>query len=231
VIAMSRKDQLIWFDVDVFQDALDVAIGEAVKATRAAIFSTMAKTRKHSKTQLSTIIREKWNIKKKNLDQRIGLKIGSRGGDYYESFEIIISGKSISIAYFSGTRQATDRLVVSQSRHGYTSKRGKNKTRNQGVQVELIKGRKRIFPRAWLHFASGGHVALFQRSGKGTNMTRIKYHEGRKKKEPVVSKAVISPASMLEDAVTADRFEEDIIDYLERTFAHELEWRLKQAGL
>jgi hypothetical protein len=36
---------------------------------------------------------------------------------------------------------------------------------------------------------------------------------------------------MFNDWQTADRFSDGLVDYIERTFEHELSWRLSQAGL
>lgn len=224
------KDDVIWFDVDAFSEAMDGAVGEMRKIVKAAIYSTVGKVRRHARTQLSTLIREKWNIKKKDLDGRIRVRVGERG-DGYESFEMTIRGMSISMAYFKGTVQigaalgisagvGQSDLSVSVSRGkggAFRSIRGKRSADSGGVQVQVIKGRKKILPRAWLHFAPSGHVTVLQRRGK--------------KRTPVRVKAAISPASMFSDATTADRFEEDIISFLERTFEHELSWRMQQAGL
>lgn len=212
------RDGLIWFDVDVFQDAMDSAVGDAEKAVKAATRSTMGKTRRHARTLLSALIREKWNIKKRDLDKKIRVRVGSRLGDYYESFEMTIRGMSISMAYFAGTRQRSGAVTVSRSgKGGYASRRGRRASKKQGVEVEIRKGKKSVLRRSWLHFAPSGHVAVMQRKGKS--------------RYPIQVKAVISPASMFEDAEVADRFEEGLIDFLERTFEHELAWQLQRAGL
>lgn len=209
---MAKGNEMIWFDVDVFKDALDAAIGEAEKAVKLAIRSTMGKVRGHATSKMSSLIREKWNIKKKYLDQRILVRVGNRGGDY-ESFEMMIKGTSISLAYFGAVeRKGTIRtLGVGGSR------KMKNRSRAQGVSVEVFRGNKETLPGAWMEYVPSWGLTVRRREGRGRNTARIQ--------------KVISPASMFNDAKTADRFEESVMDYLERTFEHELAWRLSQAGL
>lgn len=209
---MGKGNDLIWFDVDVFQDALDAAIGEAEKAVKQAIYSTMGKVRRHATTRLSSMIREKWNISKADLDRKIVVK-AIKGGSDYASFQMTIKGVSMSLAYFKGTKQYMGNRVVSR-KVGRTNKRA---SRFQGVEVELIKGRKTKLAGAFMQAAGSGHLMVAKRKGKG--------------RYPLTIKAAISPASMFNEAATADRFEEGVLAYLERTFEHELTWRLSQAGL
>jgi hypothetical protein len=215
----SQGSQIISFDVDVFRDALDAACDETAKIIKQAIYSTMSRVRRYARTLLSDEIRngKKWNVQKKELDPRIVVKASERGAGY-ESFEMTIRGMSISMAYFSGTQQLSGAVRVARSgKGGFRSLRGKRAAKEGGVQVQVIQGKKRTLPRAWLHFAASGHVAVLQRRGK--------------KRTPIVVKAVISPASMFNDHKTADNFEEKMIAYIEKTFEHELMWRLQRAGL
>jgi hypothetical protein len=208
------RDDLIWFDIDVFQDALDGAIGEMETAVKSAIYSTMSKVRRHARTLLSTMVREKWNIKKGDLDKRIKVRIGSRNGRHYESFEMTIKGTSVSLAYFGAKQYAGNRVITRT-----TGRQNQRRSKFQGVEVEVLKGSKTKLTGAWLQYIPGWGVAVRRREGKGRNTARIQ--------------KVISPASMIrqQDAKTADRFEEAIFSYIERTFEHELSWRLNQAGL
>lgn len=210
---MSTGDSLIYFDVDVFREALDAAVGDAQKATQQAIYSTMKLTRNHAKTKLSSLIRDKWNIHKSELDKRTIVK-AIKGGVDYGTFEMTIKGTSVSLAYFAGTKQYSGAHVIT-AKLGRTRK---NKSRFQGVQVQLLKSKNSPtkLAGAFLQVASNGHVMVMKRKGKG--------------RYPVAVKASISPASMFgRDGL--NYFEEDVIDYLEATFVHELEWRLSQAGL
>jgi len=204
-------DRLITFDVDVFKDTLALATGDAERAVKRAIYSTMSKTRRHAVTLLSSIVREKWNISKKDLDARIKVWAGERGRGY-ESFEMVVKGKSINLAHFGGqqnigTLQQTARI----------GRRLKRASKNQGVSVEVIKGKRITLSRAWFQVVPGWGVTIRRRKGK--------------EREPALIQAVVSPAHFLEDAEMADKFEEGILDYIERTFEHELQWRLQQAGL
>jgi len=206
------NDRMIWFDIDVFQDALDSVLDSSEKIIGKAIYSTMKRARRHAMTRLSTEIRSKWNISKKELDKRIRVKVSSRG-ERYESFEMIIKGASISLAHYTGTKQYAGNKVINKT----VGRQNKRTSKFQGVQVELIKGRKVRLSGAFIQAASSGHMMVMRRKGKG--------------RYPLQVKATISPASMFSESTTADRFEEGLLDFIERTFEHELNWRLQQAGL
>lgn len=203
--------ELIWFDVDVFSDALEGATGSLAKAIEQAVRSTMSKVRSHATTKLSTLIRTKWNVKKADLDKKIVVRVGSRAG-VYESFEMIIKGTSISLAYF-GAKQYMGNRVITRT----VWKMNKRTSKFQGVEVQVLKGRRTKLAGAFMQAAASGHMMVMKRKGKG--------------RYPVAIKATISPASMFEDGTTAETFEDDLMAYLERTFEHELAWRLQQAGL
>lgn len=206
------KNQTIWFDADIFEDALASAVGEMEEVVRKAIYSTMSKARRYARTLLSTEIRKKWNIKKSDLDKKIRVRVGSRGGRHYESFEMTIRGISISLSYF-GAKQYAGSSVITRTK----TRENKRRSKFQGVQVEVVKGRKIKLSGAFMQQASSGHMMVMRRKGKGRYPVRIK--------------ASISPASMFAEAATADAFEEGLMDFLERTFEHELFWRMQQAGI
>lgn len=203
--------KVINFDVDAFGNALDSAIGDAEKAVKRAIYSTMGKTRRHAVSLLSSIVREKWNIKKKDLDDRIRVW-ASETASGYGSFEMTVKGKSISLAYFGAIERKGN---IQQTRT--VGKKMKRISGQQGVSVEVIKGRRITLSRAWFQVVPGWGVAIRRRKGK--------------ERTPAMIQAVISPASFFNDAVLADKFEDGMIVFIERTFRHELEWRLRQAGL
>ncbi len=208
-----NNNRMIWFDIDVFQDALDGALADADKTVKQAIYSTMRKARAHAVTRMSAEIREKWNIKKADLDKKIRVRIGTGTAGHYESFELTIKGTSISLAYFTGTKQYLGNKVINRK----AGRQNQRSSKFQGVQAEIIKGHKTKLSGAFLQAASSGHMMVMRRKGKG--------------RYPLQVKASISPASMFSNAQTADRFEEGLLDYIERTFEHELNYRLQRAGL
>ncbi|MHB1051373.1 MAG: phage tail protein [Bacteroidota bacterium] len=202
---------MIRFDVDLFEDTLAAATGEMEKVVKLAIYSTVGKLRTHAASKLSELIREKWNIKKADLDRKIIIHVGDRGSRY-ETFEMTIKGVSISLSYFSA-KQYRGKDVI--TRKGTTTR--KRSATVQGVQVEVFKGRRTMLKSAFIQTAANGHMMVLRRKGKG--------------RYPIDMKSVISIASMFGDATTADKFEEDVMAFIERTFAHELDWRMQQAGL
>ena len=208
---MSSRDELIWFDVDVFADAIDSACDDTRGIIEKAIYSTMAKARRRARTMMSGLIREKWNIQKKHLDGKIRIKAGSRS-KIYESFEMTVKGVSLSLSYF-GAKQYSGRRVISRT----VGRTNKYRSKFQGVQVTVLKGKRTRLTNAFIQAAGTGHMMVLRRTSKA--------------RYPIEEKAVISPASMFESHETADRFEEDMMEFIEKTFAHEVEWRLQQAWL
>ena len=205
-------NEMIWFDVDTFEEALANAVDDMDEIVKKAIYSTMAKVRRYARTLLSTEIRKKWNIKKGDLDKKIRIRAGSREGSHYASFEMTIKGISISLSYF-GAKQYAGNQVITRTK----TKTNKRQSKFQGVQVEVLKGRRVKLSGAFLQQASSGHMMVMRRKGKSRYPVRIK--------------ASISAASMFAEAATADAFEEGLMSFLERTFDHELSWRMQQAGL
>jgi hypothetical protein len=209
---MARSErELIYFQADAFDQALDAATDETIKIIQQAIRATVTRVRRHAVTWLSSEIRKEWNIKKKDLDKRISVRIGNRGVEY-EAFEMTIKGTAISLSYF-GARQFSGARVQTRSK-GYVRSRA---SRFQGVQVEVKKGRKTKLPNAFMQAAPSGHVMVLRRTGKG--------------RYPIDMKAVISPASMFEQDDLYDRFTDAVMDRLEREFEGQLRWRLDRAGL
>jgi len=207
---MSKGDELIYFDADIFQEALDAACDDTVALVKKAIYSTMGKLRRRAKTELSAEIRKRWSIQKKDLDKRLQVRAGERGRGY-ETFELIIKGRSVSLSYFGAKQFAGAR--VQTRKKGYVNQR---RSKFQGVEVEIKRGRKTRLSGAFMQAASSGHVMVMRRKGKD--------------RYPVEIKAVISPASMFSDPELYDRFTEQMMVDLERIFSHELDYRLTKEG-
>jgi len=202
-------NHLINFDIDTFNDAFDAYVDDMHGIIRKAIYSTMGRLRRHVKTLLSERIRQKWNIKKKDLDMYIRVNIGARGDDY-ESFEMTIKGSTISLSKF-GAKQTLGNRVQTR-RKGYTKK---NKSKFQGVEVEVIKGRKIKLKRSWLH-VKGSHIMVLRRQGRA--------------RTPIALRVVVSPASIYQNERYHQWFDEQVVNYIEKEFNHQLSYRLQQAN-
>ena len=125
---------------------------------------------------------------------------------------MVIKGKSISLAYFGAVQNKGN---IKQTRT--VGRKMKRTSKSQGVSVEVIKGKRITLSRAWFQVVPGWGVAIRRRKGSA--------------RQPASIQAVISAASFLNDDLLADRFEDGILNYIERTFEHELQWRLQQAGM
>lgn len=205
------NDRLMYFDIDVFNEALTSAVGDMEKAVKTSIRRTVTKTRRYATTLLSTMIREKWNIRKADLDKRIRVSIGNRGVEY-DTFELTIKGTSVSLAYFGAVHYMGNRVQTRRS--GKVLKRA---SKFQGVQVEVIKGRRVGLPGTFMKASKTGHLMVMRRKGK--------------ERFPVEFKAVITTASIFDQHETDDRFTDAVLAYIERTFAHELDFAITQEVL
>jgi len=207
---MNRGDELISFDADIFQDTLDDYCDDMEGLIKQAIYSTIGKLRRRVKTKVSADIREKWSIKKKDLDRHLSSRIGERG-EAYAAFELIIKGRSISLSYFGAKQFAGKRVQTRTS--GRVNKR---RSKFQGVEVQVLKGKKRKLSGLFMQAASNGHVMVMRRKGKN--------------RMPIEFKAVISPASMFSDPELYDCFTDQMMVDLEQLFNHELDYRLTKEG-
>ena len=188
--------ELIYLDIDAFEEALEDATGKLRKLVLAAIRSTITRTRSKVRTMLSDALRndEGWNVRKKDLDERIRVSAES-GGVTYGSFELVIKGRAINLAFF-GMRQS--------KRAGVTvlPKKGGARTRVAGGFVRTSRKGERI---------------ILRRTGKA--------------RYPLQTKNMISPVAMFDKGTFADKFEDQVVDFIEKRFDHEITWRLQKAGL
>ena len=107
------------------------------KNIQQALRSTLSKTAKRGKTIISTKIRERFNIKKSDLDPHIDVDL--RGLDNLQA-KLVITGKPLNLMYF-GPKQ---------------SKKG-------GVAVTIVKKKKARLQHAWIGHGRGGTPLVLRR--------------------------------------------------------------------
>lgn len=196
------------FSCKGFADAMQQATEETIDDVRSAMSSAMNKVLKSVKTLVSTEIRKRYNVSKAVLDERLDL---FEGRIKNLQAELTIGGKSVSLSYF-GARQTLGNQSITRTKT--TLK--KSHAANQGVQVEVIKGRRTLIKSAWLQQLWTGHVGILKRMGKG--------------RYPIMVKSAISIASMFEQTDINDAIVAKIDEDLERVFWHELEFYVERGG-
>lgn len=128
---------------------------------RKAARSAISKIATQSKTEASKVIRERFNIKKSDLDSK--LKITPPRRDNLTAI-ITATGRPISLTYFGAQQLTTQNRLISRT-VGRQLKRAVK--RGQGVTVKIIKAKASTrLPRAFIATMRNSHIGVFIRQGK-----------------------------------------------------------------
>ena len=191
-----------------FGEALTAATEETIGDVKAAIRSALNKVVKSVKVMTSTEIRKRYNVPKAILDARLEL-YSAKMKDLEATLSI--GGRSVSLSYFNAKQ--TNRNVVTTRKKTTIRKRN---AKFQGVEVEVIQGKRTQLKSAFMRTFRSGHVGIVQRVGKS--------------RYPIRVKNAISIASMFERDEIGDQVAAKIEADLERTFLHELEFYLNRGA-
>lgn len=210
-----------------FKKALDDATKETIADVKAAIRSAMNKVIKGVKTLTSTEIRRIYNVPKKVLDERLSV-FSARMSDLEAT--LVIGGRSVSLSYFgmtavAGNKRTTVSLIKTDrgTRGKAKTKEAKRALKNQGISVEVIKGRRITLSKsAFVATMKSGHIGVMHR-GAGVIKSRAA-SKGVKYKQAIYENAVVSIATMFRKAEVNDAVVAKIDAELESTFWHELEF-------
>jgi hypothetical protein len=150
-------------------DSMMKSFQEEAEAAKKAMASTLNKVTAQAKTAAVRSITEKYNIKKRDLENtstnRTRINIVAARRDRLTAI-LQISGKPISLAYF-GAKQTVGNRVITRTK-GYTTKRA---AKFQGVTVEILRGKKTKMGNSFIAAVragnSGFHTGVFTRAGKG----------------------------------------------------------------
>jgi hypothetical protein len=189
-----------------FEKAMKAATDETKGAVKAAIRSTLNKVIKTARSMTSGEIRKIYGVSKKTLDERLAV-VTARAG--IAEAGLTIGGKSVSLSYFNAKQFAGSTVIT---RKGATKR--KRISKFQGVEVEVIKGKRTRLKNAFMQRFKSGHLGILTRVGK--------------KRYPVRVKSSISIASMFEKAAINDAVIAKVDVELEKQFWHELEYYLSK---
>lgn len=171
----------IEIEVKGVKEALDKF--DPKKVRKAAQFC-LNRAIKSGKTAASSLIREKWNIKKSDLDRKITIKgaVMSNLSAY-----LTVRGEPISLMHFGAVQfgksfySSYGRRLVNR-RIKSDGKMLKRDSKQLGVKVQIIKGKNILLKNSWIGQGKGGTVLVFQRKGKA--------------RKPFIAKKVYTEASM-----------------------------------
>jgi len=189
------------------------------KPVRKAIVSSLRKVIATGRTVASEEIRNRYNLKKSDLDPRLEVNLG-RVNDLVA--QITVSGKGMSLSYF-GAQQTVGNKVVTRAGKGggLKTKTMKRSAKFQGVTVEVEKGKRTQLKSAFLAQMQSGHIGVMHRWNNGKLMKG-------KNKTAIGEKGVISIASMAQSANVEPAIIKRVNEAWGTTFPHELE---RQLGL
>lgn len=207
-------------------EGLDAALEELDhKQVKRAANSATKDAAKHARSMASALIREKFNVKKSDLDKNIIIRRGlaqlSSGG--YIAQEVSIAGPPISLSYFNPKQTIAKSQALSVTRgRGLQGKRYKGNQSRTTVEVE--KGKRTTVRSTWL-----AYVRSFAGRYKG-GMTKygdysVRVLQRRKGGEIVGPKSPSIP-SMLDGMRQGNKLQRlmtSINDYLQKRFIHYLD--------
>lgn len=133
----------------------------AKRATRSAI----DKLSKQAKTEASSVIRERYNIKKGDLDPK--MKIDPPRVDNLRAV-ISVTGRPISLTYFGAKQLTAQNRIITRTSGRQLKRAGRNQL---GVTYSIAKGQPpRTLPHAFIATMKNGHIGVFMRKGLGRSI-------------------------------------------------------------
>lgn len=207
---MQGKSGLIYIEIKGLREAMAMLQTPPV---RRAARATLAEMTKLAKTEASTGIRARFNIKKKDLDPRMRVKLPT-----YSSLtgELTVSGPPIPLIYFGAKQisRAGGRVSIRNNRG--QAKMQKRSKGADGVTYQVEKT-KATLPHAFIAWhKSWGRWEVFQRKGKG--------------RFPLRTFRSITVPSMFEQPRVLDAVRKRIQDAFDGRFFHHLTYFMNKGG-
>jgi hypothetical protein len=191
------------------------------KPVNAAMRATLQRVARSAISTASTEIRSIYNIKKSDLDPRMNLTI--QGTD---NATITISGRGVSLSYFGAKQFSVNKTITRTTKGGKSSLASKTRKKShvfQGVEVEVIKGRKTQLRSAFLAQMKSGHIGVMHRWANGKLMKG-------KKKSAIGEKGVVSLVTMISNAKVQPMILAKIQDDWTKVFQQQLAYQIEKAG-
>lgn len=185
------------------------------KKIQGAVITSLNRTVASAKTEASSILRERFSIKKQDLDPKLTVMKASSSN---LSATLTLIGEPISLTKFSPVQVRGG--VKSFMKQGMAQKKVKGKG-FAGVQVEIIKGNKTLRKGAFMAVGKHGVPFVFERI-KGSSSTE------RKGKEKLRALKLKRYPSLLKQPDRLARLKARIEEQWKKNFDHELKRRLGQ---
>lgn len=193
---------IIKVDIEDIKKAVNT-FGEG--KVKRAIQLSLNRSIRSSKSEISRLIRQKFNITKADLDRKIHLRVASASA---LSGEVAVRGEPISLMYFkpyavSGGIRTFAARVRGQRMPGLAQRKVRGRETG-GVVAEIIKGKRTKLAKAFFIVGTGG-----------TPLVVIRRSTGKLQKV-----AVITEASMFKQQ--RDKVAEKVITQFKKEFANQI---------
>jgi hypothetical protein len=158
------------------------------------------------RTIISSQIREKFNIKKSDLDPKIGVDLSNLN----QGIGILsVRGDPISMTYF-GPSQIRGNIKTFVSKNKGLAQKQVKRAGTGGVAVKIISGKTAQLRGAFIATGKGGNIQVFRRKGK--------------ERLPIMALKVISYASIIKKPANLTAIESRILEQLDKEFASALDY-------
>lgn len=227
---------MIGFKVEGLQE-LQEALNP--KVVRSAAASAINKTRDRMKTAASEKIREKYNLKKSDLNARFNIQTKASQNDL--ATVMVITGRPMSLSYF-GAQQITGTHVVSGRKGTITRKKISTRMRSKGplprgVVVQVMRRETSYYRKAMIMNVTAGkegsntlHTGVFHPvSGKYYTPSKGKY-KGKRGRTPIVERKLITIPSMFRQEQVQAAVWKTFQEKFGGIFAHEFEFYQSRAS-
>lgn len=194
---------IIKVDIEDIKKAVN-AFGES--KIKRAIQLSLNRSIRSSKSEISRLIRQKFNIAKADLDRKIHLRVASVSA---LSGEVAVRGEPISLIYFkpyaiSGGIRTFAARARGQRMPGLAQRKVNRGRETGGIVAEIIKGKRTKLAKAFFIIGTGG-----------TPLVVIRRSTGKLQKV-----AVITEASMFKQQ--RDQVAEKVITQFRKEFANQI---------
>lgn len=181
---------------------------------RRAIVRSLDRTVSSAKTEASSTLRDKYNIKKSDLDPKMSVMKASHTN---LAAYLTLTGEPISLMRFNPVQvRGGIRTFIKQ---GMAQSRTRGRATG-GVRIEIIKSKTKTRRRAFMGIGKHGVPLVFERI-KGSKSPERFYKSGKPKEKLRALKVVTYP-SMLKQPQHMSHLKERIIEQWQKNIRHEL---------
>ncbi|MDI6808244.1 MAG: phage tail protein [Candidatus Eisenbacteria bacterium] len=196
-------------------------VEEALKVLNSSRVRNIAKTSirraaNSGKTIISAQIRERFNIQKKDVDEKLSVDLRNLG-----NLQVILTvhNQPISLTHFEprSVRGKTQLAVKRNKIYGWgIMGRQLSRASAQGVFAKVVRGKVTQLPHAFIAAGKGGGVQVFQRKGKD--------------RLPLIARKVIGYASIVKKPENLNAVTARIQEQLAKEFASRVKFFAEGGG-